>query len=99
MNDLAEGCLFIMDRYSAGEIGELINIGTGEDLTIRDLAEMVRRIVGYTGSVGFDPSKPDGTPRKLLDVSKVQALGWKPSIPLKQGIADTYRWYLDTVRA
>jgi GDP-L-fucose synthase len=72
---------------------EPLNVGTGEDLTIADLAQMVARVTGYQGRIRFDPSKPDGTPRKLLDVSRIQALGWKARIPLEQGIASTYEWY------
>jgi GDP-L-fucose synthase len=80
-----------MDNYDAPD---LLNIGVGEDLTIADLAALVARIVGYGGSILFDPSRPDGTPRKLLDVSRIHALGWHAQIPLERGIALTYEWYL-----
>ena len=72
---------------------EPINVGVGEDVTIRELAELVAGVVGYTGAISYDPTKPDGTPRKLLDVSRLLALGWKPSIDLYDGVAATYAWY------
>jgi GDP-L-fucose synthase len=90
VDDLADAALFLMKHYDAPE---LVNIGTGNDLTIRELAEMIGRLTGYRGKLVFDPSKPDGTPRKLLDVSKINGLGWKARIPFEQGIADTLRWY------
>ena len=71
----------------------LLNIGTGSDHTIKELAETVRRVVGYPGSIDFDPSKPDGTPRKLLDVAKLTALGWKPKFTLEEGIGQAYKHY------
>lgn len=91
VDDLADACLFLMDRYSAPEH---INVGTGEDLTIRELAELVRAIVFPEARLVFDSSKPDGTPRKLLDVSRLHALGWRHGIGLRDGIASTYRWFL-----
>jgi GDP-L-fucose synthase len=91
VDDLADAALFLMQNYDSPEI---INVGTGEDLSIADLAQMIQRITGYQGQLVFDSTKPDGTPRKLLDVSRIQALGWKARIPLEQGIAATYRWYL-----
>ena len=92
VDDLAEACLFLLDNY---EDSQFINIGTGEGLTIRELAEIVARIVGFEGRLAFDPSKPDGTPRKLLDVSRIQALGWKAKTPLEEGIKRAYRWFLE----
>jgi GDP-L-fucose synthase len=92
VDDLAEACVFLMENYDAGS-GEFINIGTGEDLTIKQLAELVKEIVGFPGQIQCDPAKPDGTPRKLLDVSKLQSLGWRPKISLKEGIRRTYEWY------
>jgi GDP-L-fucose synthase len=90
VDDLAEACVFLMDNYKDDEI---INIGTGEDLSIADLAGIVKRVVGYQGKIVYDTSKPDGTPRKLLDVSKINNLGWKHKIDLDRGIRDTYKWY------
>lgn len=91
VDDLADAAVFLMENYDSDEI---INVGTGEDLTIRELAEMIARVTGYQGRLVFDSSKPDGTPRKLLDVSKLHALGWKARIPLEEGISRTYEWYL-----
>ena len=87
-DDMADACVFLMKNYS--EDG-LINIGVGEDLSIKELAEMIKDIVGYKGKIIFDSSKPDGTPRKLMDVSKLSSLGWKASISLKEGIAQVYK--------
>jgi GDP-L-fucose synthase len=92
VDDLADACVFLMERYD-GE--EHVNVGTGEDLSIRELAETIRAIVYPEAALTFDPSKPDGMPRKLLDVSRLHALGWRHRIGLQQGIADTYRWFLD----
>ncbi|HEY4086290.1 MAG TPA: GDP-L-fucose synthase [Bryobacteraceae bacterium] len=91
VDDLAEACLYLMDHYSEPEP---INVGTGEDLTIRELAETIQRLTGFAGKLTWDSSKPDGTPRKLLDVSRLTALGWKARIPLEQGLRDTLQWYL-----
>ncbi len=91
VDDLAEAAVFLMQNYSDEQI---INVGTGKDQTIRELAEIVALAVGYTGAIVTDASKPDGTPRKLLDVSRLDALGWKARIPLREGIADTYRCFL-----
>ena len=91
VDDLANAACFLMETYDEPD---LLNVGVGEDLTIADLAALIARIVGYGGSVLFDPSLPDGTPRKLLDVSRIHALGWHARIPLEKGIARTYEWYL-----
>ncbi len=96
VDDLAGACVFLMKNYDAPEI---VNIGTGEDVTIRELAEMIQRITGFKGSLTFDTSKPDGPPRKLLDVSKLNALGWKATIPLERGVEETYHWYLGRAQA
>jgi GDP-L-fucose synthase len=96
VDDLADACVFLMDRYDGADH---INVGTGEDLSIRELAEMVRDIVYPEAKLVFDTSKPDGTPRKLLDVSRLHALGWKHRIGLRQGIASTYEWFLDHLTA
>ena len=92
--DLAQACVFLMENYSALDVGELVNIGTGEDITIADLAKTIASIVGYDGNFLFDTSKPDGTPRKVLDVSKLGRLGWRASMSLKDGIRRTYDDYL-----
>lgn len=91
VDDLASACLFLMNVYEGPDI---VNVGVGEDVSIRDLARSVARIVGYTGEIVFDPSKPDGTPRKLLDTSALSSLGWKPTIGLEEGLESTYRWFL-----
>jgi GDP-L-fucose synthase len=92
VDDLADACVFLMKSYS-GSVP--INAGTGEDITIRSFAEIVRSVVGYEGELIFDPSYPDGTPRKMLDVSRLTAMGWRARTPLAEGLAQTYRWYLD----
>jgi GDP-L-fucose synthase len=94
VDDLAEACLFLMNNYSGNEP---INVGTGSDISIRELAELVSEVVGYTGEIAYDTTKPDGTPRKLLDVSRLAELGWKAEIPLGDGICSTYQWYLDNL--
>lgn len=91
VDDLADACLFVMDRYD-GE--QYMNIGRGADLTIRQLAELVAEIVGFRGPVTFDATKPDGMPRKLLDVSRMQALGWNARTELRDGITRAYEWFL-----
>jgi GDP-L-fucose synthase len=94
VDDLAKACRFLIENYDSPEI---VNVGYGEDVTIRELAEMICEVVGFEGKLEFDPTKPDGTPRKLMDVSKIKGLGWSPQIPLREGIAQTYQWYLDNV--
>jgi GDP-L-fucose synthase len=96
VDDLAEALVFLMNNYS--EEGP-INVGVGEDVTIHELAELIGRIVGFKGEIRFDPTKPDGTPRKLLDVSRLHALGWKACTALEDGIRLTYEWYLSTMNA
>jgi GDP-L-fucose synthase len=91
VDDLAQACLLLMDKYS--EPGT-INMGSGQEVTIQALAETVAMVVGYHGKLEFDKSKPDGTPRKIMDNSRIQALGWTPKISLKQGIQEVYQWYL-----
>ena len=90
-DDLASACLFLLERYNENSH---INVGTGTDLSIGDLAKTIAEVVGFLGEIHFDTSKPDGTPRKLLDVSKLNALGWKSSIQLQDGIQKTYDWFL-----
>jgi GDP-L-fucose synthase len=92
VDDLAAACVFLMDRYD-GE--DHINVGTGVDLSIRELAEMVRDVVHPDARLAFDTSKPDGTPRKVLDVTRICGLGWSPQVELGAGVADTYQWFLD----
>jgi len=90
VDDLANAACFLMENYDRPDV---LNVGVGEDLTIAELAALVSRIAGYNGRIVFDPSHPDGTPRKLLDVSRIHALGWRAQISLEQGISDTYAWY------
>ena len=94
VDDLADALLFLMDRYDSPEI---INVGCGEDVTITELAALVREIVGFEGGIELDRSKPDGTPRKLMDVAKINSLGWKAKISLADGLESTYRWFLANV--
>lgn len=92
VDDLADACVFLMRHYS-GE--EHVNVGTGEDVTIAELAQEIAAVVGYTGRFVYDASKPDGTPRKVLDVARLAGLGWRARIGLREGIAATYRWYVE----
>ena len=94
-DDLADAALFLMRKYDGDWI---VNVGCGEDLSIRELAECIRDVVGYRGRLEFDTTKPDGTPRKLLDVSRLFALGWRPKVSLDEGLRSVYRWYLDSVQ-
>ena len=89
-DDLGEACLFLLEQY---DDDVAINVGVGEDVSIKELAELVQEVTGFKGSIEWDVTKPDGTPRKLLDVSKISALGWKATISLKDGISSTYEWY------
>ena len=93
-DDLADACFYLMENYNASEVGDIINIGTGLDCTILELAALIKDAVGFKGKIIFDQSKPDGTPRKLLDVSRINKLGWKAKISLKEGLAKTYQEYL-----
>jgi GDP-L-fucose synthase len=95
-DDMADACIFLMKNYSGSAI---VNIGTGEDITIRELSEMVAEAVGYRGEIRWDTSKPDGSPRKLLDVSRLHGLGWKHSTPLKEGIRLAYEDFLSGARS
>jgi GDP-L-fucose synthase len=94
VDDLADACFFLLENYNSPEI---VNIGCGEDVTIRELAEIVCDVIGFDGALEFDTSKPDGTPRKLLDMTKLFGMGWRPRIPLRQGIANAYEWFLANV--
>jgi len=91
VDDLASASLFLLEHYDSPDT---INVGIGDDVTIRELAEIVADIVGYEGQIALDPSKPDGTPRKLLDVSRINDLGWQAAVPLRDGITSTYQWFL-----
>lgn len=91
VDDLASACVFLMNKYDDPSI---VNIGTGDDVSIKEFAELVKDVVGYTGETIWDASKPDGTPRKWLDVSKLNDLGWKAKISLREGVANTYQWYI-----
>lgn len=96
VDDLASASLFLLEHYDSPEP---VNVGCGEDLEIAELAGMISGVVGYGGRIEFDPSKPDGTPRKVLDISRIEAMGWKPTIPLREGIAQTYEWYLSALES
>jgi GDP-L-fucose synthase len=92
VDDLAAACVFLLEKYDSPEI---VNIGCGEDISVRELAELIGEIVGFKGQLTWDATKPDGTPRKLLDVSKIHALGWRHQIGLREGIKRTYEWFLE----
>ena len=94
VDDLAEACLFVMNHY---EENEILNVGVGKDISIKELAELTNAVVGFEGDLVFDDSKPDGTPRKLLDVTRLKALGWQSRTSLRQGIEQTYRWFVENV--
>jgi GDP-L-fucose synthase len=94
VDDMADACVYLMDNFNAEDMGEFVNIGVGKDVSIAELSETIRDIVGFEGEVLYDTSKPDGTPRKLLDVSLLNSLGWKHSIDLKEGIKNTFEWYV-----
>jgi len=93
VEDLADACVFLMENYNYKDIGEFVNIGTGEDIKIKDLAKLIKDIIGFDGEIKHDLSKPDGTPRKLLDITKIKSLGWKPKVSLNKGVRMTYEWY------
>jgi len=92
-DDLADACIFIMENCNFSELGEFINVGSGTDIKIKDVAKFIREVVGFNGEIKHDLSKPDGTPRKLLDISKIRGLGWEATVDLEQGIRNTYDWY------
>ena len=91
-SDLADAVLFLMENYDDSEI---VNVGCGKDQTIKELAEMIQEVVGYTGHLKFDSTRPDGTPQKILDISKINSLGWKPTISLREGLKQVYHWYTE----
>ncbi len=92
VDDLADAATFMMDKYDNGDI---VNVGVGEDVSIGELAALIAEVVGYEGEIVYDSSKPDGTPRKLLDISRLLSLGWRPKVKLKNGIVSTYKWYVE----
>jgi len=94
VDDVADACLFLMQNYDSEDI---INVGAGKDITILELANLVKEITGFAGALEMDPSKPDGTPRKLLDTGRIQSLGWQPRITLEEGIHMTYEWYKEYI--
>jgi GDP-L-fucose synthase len=94
-DDLASATVFLLENYQ-GDVA--LNVGTGSDVSIKELAELIREIVGYEGEIAWDATKPDGTPRKLLDVSRITALGWQPKISLAEGIRSTYEWYKTSIK-
>lgn len=96
VDDLADACVYLMDNHSGSGI---VNIGVEEDISIRELAELVRDVAGYEGGIVHDTTKPDGAPRKLLDVSKLRGLGWEASIPLRRGVEETYGWFVEHYRS
>jgi len=110
VDDMADACIFLMqladhdfekllcslgNNHTGSLKYPLVNIGCGVDISIRDLAGLVAEIVGYSGTIDWDTSKPDGTPQKLLDISRIQGMGWKPQVDLEEGISRTYKWYLE----
>jgi GDP-L-fucose synthase len=95
VDDLAAACFFVMEHY---DHEDPLNIGTGEDISIRDLAKLIKKVVGFEGELRFDPSKPDGTLRKLLDVTKLQKMGWRPNYSLEEGIRHAYQWFVKNHR-
>ncbi len=96
MDDMAAACLHLMENYDGPD---QVNVGTGEDHTIKEISQIVAEEVGYTGTIEWDTTKPDGTPRKLLDVSKLRSSGWEPKIDLRSGIASTIAWYRENVES
>jgi GDP-L-fucose synthase len=92
VDDMADASLFLLEHYDDGEI---VNIGVGKDISIADLADIVKDVVGYGGRIEYDSSKPDGTPRKLVDVTRINGLGWSARIDLRSGVEQTYQWFLD----
>lgn len=96
VDDCARAAVFLMENY---ECPDIVNIGTGSDISIGDLAALVKKVVGYGGDIVFDASKPDGTPRKLVDVTRITGLGWLPAIGLEEGVADAYRWFLENTQS
>lgn len=99
VDDMASACVYLMENFDAEEIGEFVNIGVGKDLTIHELAELIKDVVGYSGEIVYDITKPDGTPQKLLDVSRLNGLGWKARISLRDGIRQSYELYTSKIKS
>lgn len=98
VDDLADACVFLMENYSYNDIGEFINIGTGKEIKIKDLAALIKDVVGFEGQIKYDHTKPDGMPRKVSDISRIKALKWKPKTGLEDGLRKTYDWYVNKER-
>lgn len=98
VDDMADACVYLMEKYNTDGIGEFVNIGVGKDITIGELSEVIKEIVEFEGTVRKDLSKPDGTPQKLLDITKLSSLGWKAKISLRDGIKQTYEWYQSQIK-
>ncbi|MFC1593786.1 GDP-L-fucose synthase family protein [Candidatus Omnitrophota bacterium] len=96
IDDLVQACILLMKKFSYTDIGEIINIGSGQEVTLQELADTISDIVGFSGTITWDTSRPDGTPRKRLNMSKINALGWKPKTTLREGIQKMYQWYMST---
>jgi GDP-L-fucose synthase len=97
VDDMADACVYLMENYDFSEIGEFVNIGVGGDVKISELVELIKEVVGFEGTIKYDTSKPDGTPRKLMDVSRLNGLGWKARISLKEWIEQIYGWYTSKI--
>jgi GDP-L-fucose synthase len=98
VDDMADASVYLMENFNADDIGEFVNIGVGKDITIAELSALIKEIVGFKGEIRRDTSKPDGTPQKLLDITKLNSLGWKAKISLKDGIKQTYEWYQNQIK-
>jgi GDP-L-fucose synthase len=98
VDDMADACVYLMENFNMDDIGEFVNIGVGKDITIGKLAELIKEIIGFEGEIRKDLSKPDGTPQKLLDITKLSSFGWKAKISLKEGIEQTYEWYESQIK-
>jgi len=99
VTDMAKACIYLMENCTFEQIGDFVNIGTGKELSIYELTKLLCQVIGFKGEIIFDRTKPDGTPRKLTDVTKLHQLGWHHTIELEEGIRDTYQWYLEHVNA
>jgi len=98
VDDMADACVYLMENFNTDDIGKFVNIGVGKDITIGELAALIKEIVGFEGEIRKDLSKPDGTPQKLLDITKLSSLGWKAKTSLKDGIKQTYEWYQSQIK-